>query len=111
KYRLEVPPQLPGSPISPELRHNVFLVVKESVNNVVKHAHASSAWLRLRLEDRRFVLEVEDDGRGVTAADREKGRNGLQNMRKRMEDIRGELEVAARDGGGTRVRLVVPLKN
>src|SRR5262252_3311765 len=50
RYRLEVPSQLPATPISPELRHNVFLVAKEAVNNIVKHAHASSAWLRLQLE-------------------------------------------------------------
>jgi signal transduction histidine kinase/ligand-binding sensor domain-containing protein len=110
KYRLEVPPQLPNTPISPELRHNVFLVVKESVNNIVKHAQASSAWLRLQLQPDQFVIEVEDDGRGVTAADWDKGRNGLRNMKKRMEDVGGEFEVRTRDGGGTRVRLVAPLK-
>jgi signal transduction histidine kinase len=111
KYRLEVPPQLPSTPISPELRHNVFLVVKESVNNVVKHAQASSAWLRLQLQPHQFIIEVEDDGRGLTAADREKGRNGLQNMRKRMADVGGEFEIGPREGGGTKVRLVAPLKS
>ena len=110
KYRLEVPPQLPNTPISPELRHNVFLVVKESVNNVVKHAHASSAWLRLQLQPQQFVLEVEDDGSGVKAEDHQKGRSGLRNMRKRMEDIGGNFDLGPREGGGTRVRLVVPLK-
>src|SRR5205807_4899034 len=94
RYRLEVPPQLPNEPISPELRHNVFLAAKEAVNNIVKHAQASSAWLRLRLEPDRFVLEIEDNGRGLTAADKNKGRNGLRNLRKRMEDIGGQFEIA-----------------
>src|SRR5262249_40669626 len=40
RYRLEVPPQLPPTPIAPELRHNVFLAAKEAVNNVVKHSQA-----------------------------------------------------------------------
>ena len=52
RYRLEVPPQLPSTPISPELRHNVFLASKEAINNVVKHARASSTWLRLQLRAR-----------------------------------------------------------
>src|SRR5262249_25331724 len=50
RYRLEVPAQLPSLPISPELRHNVFLAVKEAVNNVVKHSGGSSAWVRLQLQ-------------------------------------------------------------
>jgi ligand-binding sensor domain-containing protein/signal transduction histidine kinase len=111
KYRLEVPPELPNTPISPELRHNVFLVVKESVNNVVKHAQASSAWLRLQLQPHQFAIEVEDDGRGLKAEDRDKGRSGLGNMRKRMEDIGGSFEIRPREGGGTQVRLVAPLNS
>jgi signal transduction histidine kinase/ligand-binding sensor domain-containing protein len=110
RYRLEVPPQLPALPISPELRHNVFLAVKEAVNNVVKHSHASSAWVRLQLHPDRFVLEIEDDGRGLPEAATKKGRNGLRNMRYRMEDIGGQFEVSPREGGGTKVSLTARLK-
>src|SRR5258708_20583897 len=87
KYRLEVPPQLPSVPISPELRHNVFLATKEAVNNVVKHSGATSAWLRLRLEPDRFTVEIEDNGRGLPAGADKKGRNGLRHLRKRLEEI------------------------
>src|SRR5258707_10684601 len=69
RYRLEAPPQLPATPISPELRHNIFLAAKEAVNNVVKHSHATAAWLRLRLEPDKFILEIEDNGRGGASAD------------------------------------------
>jgi signal transduction histidine kinase/ligand-binding sensor domain-containing protein len=109
RYRLEVPPQLPATPIAPELRHNVFLVAKEAINNIVKHSKASSVWLRLTLDTNRFLLEIEDDGRGLVAADEQKGRSGLRNMRKRMEEIGGEFLIAPRPEGGTRVRLSVPL--
>lgn len=111
KYRLEVPPQLPAIPISPELRHNVFLAAKEAVNNVVKHSKASAAWLRLRLEAGQFVLEIEDNGKGLTAADEKKGRNGLRNMRRRLEDIGGKFETAPGAEGGACVRLTAPLQN
>lgn len=110
RYRIEVPPQLPALPISPELRHNVFLAVKEAVNNVVKHAHATSAWVRLDLQPDRFSLEIQDDGRGMKEADRNKGRNGLQNMRTRMSDVGGEFTVGPAAGGGTLVRLTAPLQ-
>jgi signal transduction histidine kinase len=111
RYRLDVPPELPGTPISPELRHNVFLAAKEAVNNVVKHSKANSAWLRLRLTPERFVLEVEDNGRGPAGLDAKKGRNGLRNMRKRMEDVGGEFWIGPGTEGGTLVRLTAPLGN
>ena len=109
RYRLEVPPQLPNTPISPELRHNVFLAAKEAVHNVVKHSGATAAWLRLRLEPDRFTLEIEDNGRGLPEGAADKGRNGLRNMRKRLEDIGGEFSIGPGAEGGTRVQLTAPL--
>jgi signal transduction histidine kinase/ligand-binding sensor domain-containing protein len=108
-YRLDVPPQLPNTPISPELRHNVFLAAKEAVNNVVKHAKATSVWLRLHLNAGSFVLEIEDNGRGIAKADEQKGRSGLRNMRKRLEDVGGLFETGPGGEGGTKVRLIVPM--
>lgn len=109
KYRLEVPAQLPPVPISPELRHNVFLATKEAVNNVVKHSGATSAWLRLRLEPNRFTLEIEDNGRGLPAGADQKGRNGLRNMRKRLEEIGGSFKIDVGREGGTVVAFTAPL--
>ena len=98
RYRAEVPPQLPAVVIPPEVRHNVFLAFKEAVNNVVKHAQATEARIRLRLQPGNFTLEIEDDGRGVGQPDTSatRTRNGLRNMRKRMEDIHGEFSICRR---------------
>ena len=84
-------------------------MAKEAVNNIVKHAHASSAWVRLQLDPDHFTFEIEDDGLGIASDVEKKGRNGLRNMRKRMEDIGGKFEVAPRTGGGTVIRLSAPL--
>jgi signal transduction histidine kinase len=109
RYRLDAPAQLPTSPISPEVRHNVFLAAKEAVTNVVRHAAASSAWMRLKLEPAAFTLEIQDDGRGPAGLDGKSQRNGLRNMRKRMEDIGGRFSIEAAPEGGTLVRLTAPL--
>ena len=95
RYRLEAPAQLPHAQISPEVRHNVFLAAKESVTNIVKHAGASEACLRLRLAPGRFSLEIEDNGRGPAGltGPAAQSRHGLRNMRKRMEDIGGQFEI------------------
>ncbi len=112
RYRAEVPPQLPAVIIPPEIRHNVFLTFKEAVNNVVKHAQASEARIRLRLSPGHFIMEIEDDGRGIGGLDTQaaQARSGLRNMRKRMDDIHGEFSVSGGAKGGTIVRLKIPLK-
>ena len=111
RYRLDVPAQLPDASIPPELRHNVFLAVKEAVTNVVRHAKASAVWIRLKLQANAFTLEIEDNGRGLAGMDEKAAntRNGLRNMRKRMEDIGGSFTMAPGAEGGTLVRLTAPL--
>jgi signal transduction histidine kinase len=113
RYRLEIPSQLPAAPITPEVRHNVFLAAKESITNVVRHAHASSVSLRLRLEPARFTLEIEDDGRGLGGLDPKAAqtRNGLRNMRKRMEDVGGSFSIGPGPERGAVVRLTAPLSS
>jgi ligand-binding sensor domain-containing protein/two-component sensor histidine kinase len=111
RYRADVPTHLPATDIPPEVRHNVFLAFKESVNNVVKHAQASEAWIRLRLSPENFIFEIEDNGRGLGHIDPKAAqmRNGLRNMKKRMEDIRGEFSISPGANGGTIVRLTIPI--
>ncbi len=108
-YRAELPADLPATPILPEVRHNVFLAFKEAVNNVVKHAQATSTRVRLRLEPERFILSVEDNGRGLGDISAKQLRNGMKNMRKRLNDVRGQFEIGPGADGGTTVQLIVPI--
>jgi ligand-binding sensor domain-containing protein/signal transduction histidine kinase len=111
RCRADLPADLPAIPIPPEVRHNVFLAFKEAVHNVVKHARATGAHIRLRLEPGQFILEIEDDGRGTGGQPAPQNRNGLRNMKKRMEDIGGEFEIGPASERGTIVRLTVPIKS
>ncbi len=111
RCRADVPAQLPAVPLPPDVRHNVFLAFKEAVHNVVKHARAAEARIRLRQEPGRFILEIEDDGCGVSGLDEKTNRSGLRNMKKRMTDIGGEFAIAPGANGGTVVRLVVPISS
>jgi len=108
RFRAELP-AVPPTPILPEVRHNVFLAFKEAVNNVVKHAQATEAHVKLELLPGKFILSVTDNGRGVGDLSGKKLRNGLKNMRKRLADVQGEFEIAPGANGGTTVRLTVPV--
>jgi signal transduction histidine kinase len=88
----------------------VFRVCQEALNNVAKHAHATSAEVTIALDDDGVVLEVRDDGRGMRPQDAERpGCFGLRGMRERALSLGGEVSIAARDdGAGSEVRLVLP---
>ena len=108
-YRADLPAMLPDTPIAPEVRHNVFLAFKEAVNNVVKHAQATEAWVRLAVEPDRFIFSIEDNGRGLGDLSTKQLRNGMKNMRRRLGDVRGEFDISPGPNGGTRVQLKVPI--
>jgi ligand-binding sensor domain-containing protein/signal transduction histidine kinase len=111
RCRLAIPAGLPAIPLAAEMRHNVFLVVKEAMNNVVKHAHASEARLQLALEQNTLLITVADDGEGFDLEKTDPSRNGLNNMRERLKEIGGTLEVSSAPGKGTRISLSVPLSS
>lgn len=111
RYRVDMPSQLPDVTLPPDVRHNVFLAFKESVNNVVKHAQATEVHARLRLDKTSFTFEIEDNGRGPAGAEQKTGRNGLRNMRKRMEDVGGSFSIGPAAERGTIVRLTAPIRN
>ncbi len=109
-YRADLPADLPPTPILPEVRHNIFLAFKEAVNNVVKHAHATEARVKLQLEPGKFILSISDNGRGLGDISGKSLRNGMRNMSRRLSDVHGEFEITPGVTGGTVVKLTVPVK-
>ena len=109
--RLELPLDLPAYPLSSEARHGIYLVVKEALNNIVKHAQAKEARLRVRQNGERMEIEIVDDGRGFEPDGPRTGRqgSGLQNMRARMESLGGQFRVESGPGKGTRLTLTIRL--
>jgi ligand-binding sensor domain-containing protein/signal transduction histidine kinase len=103
--RLDMPAQFQPLRLTSDVRHNVFLAVKEVLNNIVKHAHAREVWLRLAQDRAGFTLVVEDDGQGF-ARGRDFGQ-GLHNLQDRLSGIGGRCHVASEPGSGTRVELRV----
>jgi signal transduction histidine kinase len=108
RCRVELPDDLPERRVSPEARHNLFLVVKQALNNIACHAHATEVWLRVMANEGRTEIEIKDNGRGFVDAPNPRA-NGLRNMRQRMEEIGGTFAVESKPGEGTRILAVYPL--
>ena len=104
----EMPTDLPKLPLRADVRHNVFLAVKEALNNVLKHSGATEVWLRLKLENAEVRVEIEDNGHGFTPDTATAG-NGLGNMKSRLAECGGRAQLASAPGHGTTIRFVFPL--
>jgi signal transduction histidine kinase len=106
--RFQIADNLPEVPLPPEVRHHLFLVVKEALTNALKHSRATEILLGAKTEGSRFEIYLQDNGVGFDAAAATRGeRNGLKNMRQRIESLGGRFIVESRPGGGTVIRLVV----
>jgi ligand-binding sensor domain-containing protein/two-component sensor histidine kinase len=90
-----------------DVRRQIFLIFKESVNNIVRHSGCAKAEIDFEKRDGWLVLRLSDDGRGFDASGQTEG-NGLSNMRSRAQSVQGVLEVTSENGKGTTVSLKVP---
>lgn len=91
------PENIPTTFVSPELRRNVFLIVKESLNNLAKHAKATQVDVILLISENHFSLAIKDNGIGIADMTQTSG-NGLGNMKKRTEAIGGDFIVKSDNG-------------
>ena len=94
--------------LNAELRRQVYLIFKESINNIARHSRATEARITLQVVDRRLALEVSDNGCGIERRDQGDG-NGLNSMKLRAARLGGELEIRSAGGQGTTVLLRAPL--
>ena len=100
-----------GAPIDATIGIHVYRVLQEALNNVAKHSGVDRATVRLRVEPGRLGLDVEDHGKGLAANAAPSARGlGLVAMRERAELVHGAIEFLTPAGGGTIVRLTVPLQ-
>ncbi|MEK7781978.1 MAG: ATP-binding protein [Verrucomicrobiota bacterium] len=106
---LDVAEDLPGHPIDPKFRQELFLAFKESLTNVVRHAKATKVWLRISVENNSILVEVEDNGSGLDLRERPAGADGIVNMRERLVALGGVCEIRSELQKGTTVRFQAPL--
>ena len=108
--RLDFPETPPAENVSGEVRHAVFLIIKEALHNVVKHARASRVTLAFESVNAHMLWRIEDDGRGFEPAPDNALDDGLRNIRQRAAALGGQAQIESRPGTGTQVMVRIPLK-
>lgn len=109
RCRLRIPNALPEVVITAARRHHLFMLLKEALHNIVKHAHATEVSLEITASPRQFTLSICDDGDGLP--ENLKPGDGLLNMQERARQAGGTLTIDSTPSSGTRLHLIVPLSS
>jgi signal transduction histidine kinase len=87
----------------------LFRIAQEALTNIAKHANASQVFMRLHREHGNIVLEIRDNGCGISEADMQKPKSfGLRGIRERVASLAGNFSIVAAEQGGTHITLRVP---
>ena len=97
-------------PLSRKTETQLYGIGREALANVVKHAGASTAWIRIESHADHVLVEIVDDGCGFDPATVHAGHFGLDSMRSRAEEIGADLDISSARGGGTVVRVELPVE-
>ena len=97
--------------LTTEVRREVLLIFKEAVNNIARHARCCHADIDVRVERGGLVVQVADDGQGLSVAIVRGNGHGLASMESRARRLNARLDIETRAGGGTRLVLHVPWRS
>ncbi|RYD31085.1 MAG: hypothetical protein EOP87_15410, partial [Verrucomicrobiaceae bacterium] len=104
RCRLDIPSLLPAMPISSDVRHHIAMAVKESFNNILRHAGPCEAFFSLALEGDELRITIRDTGAGFDPETGARG-HGLDNLASRFREIGGNCNIASSPGVGTCILL------
>lgn len=112
-YTFNIPDEVPKLKLSGEKRRNIYLVIKESIHNVIKHSDATEVTLDFCIykKDKTYNelrIEIHDTGKGMDISNSNKFGNGLKNMKYRMKTIEGKFTISSNKG--TTVKMTLPLQ-
>ncbi len=99
-------------PLDSDLSVAIFRIFQETLTNISKHADATNIHVKLAEKDETVLLEVTDNGRGITKSDIEKQDSfGIRGMRERCQQLKGSFHVSGVPGKGTKVTICIPISN
>jgi signal transduction histidine kinase len=108
KVHFNYPQAFDNTRLSEETRRNIFLAIKESFNNIAKHAWCNNVFVTINHTSTFVRLEIKDDGRGFETGTTRQFGNGLNNMKNRIEQVGGVYTIESGKGRGTKTGIEIP---
>ena len=104
-YKINFPEEFDNISIHPDIKRNLFLVLKESLNNIFKHAKAKSVSITFVIKGKDYEFIIVDDGIGMENLNSNEFGNGLRNMRSRINSINASIDIISEKGKGTTISI------
>jgi signal transduction histidine kinase len=109
EVNFRVLPEHSDAPLHADMRRELFLIFKESINNVARHAQCSQVEIVVELKGSQLSMQIHDDGMGFRPEQGDGQGHGLANMRERARRLGGDAAITSEPGKGTALALMVPL--
>lgn len=113
KVKLDIPMDFTGEELRPDIRIGLLNIIKEALNNIMKHSEANHASITFSFCQDLLCASVEDDGKGFDVGlmtDSSKNRYGLHIMRERASEIGAQIEIKSVFGRGCRIAVTIPIR-
>lgn len=91
-----------------EMKHHIFLILKELINNAVKHSNCQTISLYFNRKNENIEIKVSDDGKGMEQSLNKNRRNGMQNIAYRIRELKGSINIYSENGTEVQITLPAP---
>ena len=105
EVNIEIDEQLKGLKLSMEERKNIYLIIKEALNNAIKYSECKQLRIKAALRGKKIAFNISDDGCGFDNNNIQKG-NGLLNMQSRASELHGKVAIETKPGSGTNIEVI-----
>ncbi|MBI5464924.1 MAG: hypothetical protein HY966_08240 [Ignavibacteriales bacterium] len=106
---VSVPDDITATFVPSKIRHQIFLVIKEGMNNIVKHSKATKVDITISTDKTMIRIKVSDNGVGMIRNEQDQFQYGIASMKKRIEALKGIFTIVSREHAGTDLLISVDL--
>ena len=104
-----LPKYIPSIIVTPEIKRNIHYVVMEVLHNAIKHSGSKEIFVEISVRNKCLEISIKDTGIGFDPAQVSGFGNGLHFIKKRMEDIKGQITIISSKGSGTAITITATL--